>query len=594
MLPLSSPDILDISQRRHLSKWLVERRTSDVKKLEFTNSCLKGLNCLAAIALAWCFASLSLGLLGELSSGKFLQITEMSAEHLIGVSVCLIVLRAALIWGSEYLGAKAARLVCERLQRDCITAILHQDGKAELAAGAASNDFFERIEAIWGFYARYRPAVSSLAIALPLMSVALFLANTFSGLVALFCGLFIPVLSAIAGLRTAKLSMIEFDKLSQMGAYFLDRMRGLLVLRTLGQVSAESDRISAVSHSFRKSALRVLRLAFLPSLTTELVLMGGLVLITTESAKVLLNAQAHSDIGLGEAQHAALFALFLLPDFFLPFRRLSAHYHDRIQAFGAAYGLSRLLQGHSREALPKTTKLQEHKEDVCPVSAPPAIDFEKVGPFYEGSGSTIQPVSFSVSPGTLLVLTGPSGVGKSTVLNVLTGFTQSYSGHVRCNGTLLESRVFQSESWRKSLGWVGQSSYLFHGSVRDNLLLFDSGQQHCTEPPSVQTHLLHKIGLGDLDLDTPVGQGGQLLSGGQGQRLLLARALLRSVPLLLLDEPTAHLDTDTERLCIEAILSLKGKATLIVASHSPALVECADQVVEMSPSLSSQNKGEML
>jgi ATP-binding cassette subfamily C protein CydD len=301
--------------------------------------------------------------------------------------------------------------------------------------------------------------------------------------------------------------------------------------------------------------MRVLRVAFLSSVVLDLAAALAMVALAIHYFGLL---RADGTIG---ALWPALAVLLLTPEFFAPLRTFSAAYQDRLHATGAAESLVDL------PALPEPVPPREIRN----VSAQGVtVAFDNVRLTWDASrGPALDGLSFRVAAGETLVLAGPSGAGKSSVIEILLGFVRPDSGRVTINGADITDLVPQALS--RLTAWIGQRPVLFAGSIRDNIL-FARPEASPEEVAAAATSARldgFTAGLPE-GLDTPIGEGGYGLSGGQAQRIAIARAYLKNAPLLLLDEPTAHLDPATEQEVLDSLRRLALGRTVILASHSSA------------------------
>ncbi|HET6161479.1 MAG TPA: thiol reductant ABC exporter subunit CydD [Dongiaceae bacterium] len=476
-------------------------------------------------------------------------------------------LRAGAAWTSEALGAVAATQVKTRLRRQVLDR-LHALGpawRAERQTGDLAVTLIERIEALDGYYARFLPQ-SRVAIILPiLILVAVYPVDWVSGVILTVAGPFVPLTMALIGMKAADESRRQFRILARMSAYFLDRLQGLTTLRLFGRAEAEVDNITQAADAFRDGTMRVLRIAFLSSASLEFFASVAVAVVATYVGLGLLGA-----IGWGTAPgltlFSGLFVLLMAPDFFQPLRMLAAYYHDRMAAIGAAEGLAEMLDAPPEEAATGTTPMPAGALDIV---------FDDVSVAFEGGArSAIQGVSLRIAPGDHLALTGMSGAGKSTLLSLLLGFRRPDSGRILINGTDLAA--IDPEDLRRRIAWIGQAPVLFHGTLRDNIRLgWPDADDAAVDRAAAEARVTEFAAALPQGLDGPVGERGVGLSGGQAQRIALARAFLKDAPLVLLDEPTASLDRDTEAEILESIRRLARGRTILVATHSPAAMAIA-------------------
>jgi ATP-binding cassette subfamily C protein CydD len=448
---------------------------------------------------------------------------------------------------SSAAGAAARR----RLRTDALHRLLSA-GPALLRdrhSGDLAAVVVDRIEALDGFFGRYIPA-AALAVAGPLaVVVALLLRDPAGALILALCGLLVPFAMALSGLGAAAASRRQFAALAHLQVRFLDRVRGLATIVMFGRAEAEAEALGRAADELRRRTMRVLRVAFLSSAALDLAAALALVLLALRGAAGMAPAGA------------ALFGLLLVPEFFAPLRSFAQAYQDRMQAQGAAGPLAALPPAPA-EAAPLPVR------NVAARGV--TVAFEHVRFTWDPArGPALDGLSFRVPAGETLILAGPSGAGKSTVIEILLGFVRPEAGRVTLNGADIATLV--PAALARMTAWIGQRPVLFAGSIRDNIRF--------ARPEASDAEVAEAAHAARLDpviaalpqgLDTVVGEGGYGLSGGQAQRVAIARAFLKNAPLLLLDEPTAHLDPATEAEVLESLRRLTLNRTVILASHSAA------------------------
>ncbi len=478
----------------------------------------------------------------------------------------LAVFRAVLQVQQETRAAGTAAAARHRLRGDALSAIL-SCGPALLrreTGGALTALVVDRIEALDGFFARWIPA-ASLAVASPALVLAVVCAvQPRSALVLLLCGLAVPVSQAAFGIGAAVAARQQFTAMARLQARFLDRIRGIATIVLAGRAEDEASRLSAAADELRQRTMRVLRIAFLSSAALDCAFAVALVLIALLDGRALLLRDAAAPSGL---LPRSLFVLVLVPEFFAPLRSFALAYQDRMQAAGAAEPLDALAR--------------------APVAAPPpplnppvtirtvaahgvTVAFEQVGFTWDASrGPVLADVGFRIPARETVVLVGPSGSGKSTLIEMLLGFITPDAGRITLNGADLASIVPAALS--QMTGWIGQRPLLFAGTIRENVLFARPDASDAELSAALRAAAVDGFAAALPDgLDTRVGEGGHGLSGGQAQRVAIARAFLRNAPLLLLDEPTAHLDPVTEREILDSLRRLAVGRTVLLASHSAA------------------------
>jgi ATP-binding cassette subfamily C protein CydD len=500
-----------------------------------------------AVAQAWCIAAV----LGAGLGGQGRPLGPLVAFG------ALALLRAGLGAISERLAARAGARARRRLRSDALSrllaagpALLRRSHSGELAAVVV-----DRIEALDGLFARWVPA-AILAWSGPfvvLLAAAIW-ADWRAALVLAIAGLFVPVAMAVAGIGAAAASRRQFLALARLQARFLDRVRGIATIVLAGRAEDEAARLARAADELRARTMRVLRVAFLSSAALDCAAAAALVFLAIHYAGGLRTGQA--------SVRTALFALLLVPEFFAPLRGFSAAYQDRLHATGAAEQLA---------TLPPAAPAVAPAAAVRTVQARGvSVAFEDVRLTWDAArGPALDGLSFRLAAGETLILAGPSGAGKSTVLEILLGFVRPEAGRVTLNGADIASIV--PAALARMTAWIGQRPLLFAGSIAENIGFARpdaSGEEVARAAAAARvTDFAAALPQG---LDTPVGEGGFGLSGGQAQRVAIARAFLKNAPLLLLDEPTAHLDPATEAEVLDSLRRLAIGRTVILATHSTA------------------------
>jgi ATP-binding cassette subfamily C protein CydD len=500
-----------------------------------------------AIGQAWC-AALALG--AALGGGAV-----NTALALVAFAV-LALLRAAMAVVADRSAFDAGATARRRLRSDALSRLLHA-GPAQLRAqhsGELTSIVVDRIESLDGLFSRWLPAVV-LAVAGPvLVALAVLLADPLAGVVLLLCGLLVPVAMAAAGIGAAAASRSQFLALARLQARFLDRVRGIATIVLYGQAEAEARSLAAAADELRRRTMRVLRVAFLSSAALDLAAAAAFVVLALRYGMALQTG------GLAHPE-TALFVLLLVPEFFAPLRGFSAAYQDRLHATGASEALI---------ALPPLPPSQPLREVRTVAARGVTVAFEDVRLTWDRTrGPALNGLSFRVPAGETLVLAGPSGAGKSTVIEILLGFVRPDEGRVTINGADIADLVPQALA--RLTAWIGQRPMLFAGTIRHNIRFARPEATDAEVDEAAHSARVDEFSRSlPAGLDTMVGEGGYGLSGGQAQRVAIARAFLKNAPLLLLDEPTAHLDPATEAEVLDSLRRLAIGRTVILASHSSA------------------------
>jgi ATP-binding cassette subfamily C protein CydD len=488
----------------------------------------------------------------------------------LAVFVLLALTRAGLQFGAEQAAFRAGAAGRTRLRADVLArmlaagpALLRGSHSGELAASVV-----DRVEALDGLFGRWVPAASLAIIGPALVCLCALAVDPFTALVLLLAGLLVPVGQAVAGIGAAAASRTQFLAMARLQARFLDRVRGIATIVLAGRAEDEALSLAHAADELRHRTMRVLRVAFLSSAALDCAMAGALVVLALHD-RTLLAAASHSSAA---PVARALFGLLLVPEFFNPLRGFAAAYQDRIHATGAAEALIDLP---SLPAPPAPSALRTIEARGV------ALAFENVRLVWDASrGAALDDVSFFVAPGEMLVLAGPSGAGKSSVIELLLGFVRPDEGRILINGHDIADIVPQALS--RLTAWIGQKPTLFAGTIRDNIAFARPEATPAEiEDAARQARIDEFTDMLPLGLDTPVGEGGHGLSGGQAQRVAIARAFLKNAPLLLLDEPTAHLDPATEGDVLASLKRLAIGRTVIMASHSTAAASFAGRRLDL-------------
>jgi ATP-binding cassette subfamily C protein CydD len=479
------------------------------------------------------------------------------------VAVLLRVLAAAV---QERLGQLASAKVRQQVRVE-LSALWARLGPVRLAAlpsASLTNQWVEQVDALDGYYARYLPQ-QWLAVLVPLMLVALvFWLDWLAALFLLLAAPLIPLFMALVGMHAERISQRHVLQAGRMAGQFLDRVRNLTSLQLFGQVGRSIARIEQATQAYRTVTMATLKVAFLSSAVLEFFASVAIAVVAMYIGFGLLG---YIDYGPSPelSLFSGLFILLLAPEFFQPLRSLAQHYHDRAAALAAADALAELETLDSPPAAP---------QDLPIHAAEDGIQLRDVHLSYAGRGEILRGVNLHIHAGEVLALIGPSGSGKSSLLHGLAGFIQPQAGAIR---------LFGQPPGQQAVAWMGQRPFLIKGSWADNLRL--------TAPEATLAAMqqaLTAVGLNALlaaqpqGLDSPLGEGGRGLSGGQAQRLALARVWLSNAQLVLLDEPTASLDEQSEAEVIDALQTLASSGrTLIIATHHPALMQMANRVARL-------------
>jgi ATP-binding cassette, subfamily C, bacterial CydD len=551
--------------RRSVSTGAVERRLwRDHPRARRTVAAAVGLSVAAAV----CWIAFALLLSVAIARVFVDDGTLASVDALLLAMLALAVVRGALMWSSDVVGQRAAGGI-ETDLRERLAAALVAVGPTAVRGERIGELVYtagEGVDALDPYVTRYVPA-RVLAVLVPvLVAIVVAVLDPWSVLILLIAGPMLVLLLALIGRRVRDLAERREGELAWMNAHFLDVLRGLPTLKMFGRSAEQAETIRAVSRRQGSSTMDVLRTAF----QTTLVLEWG---ATAATALVAIETSVRLMAG-GLTFERALAVLLLAPEFFLPLRRLSAEYHVGSSARAAAERVYAVLDAPARIHVPAPGVAR-------PLPARFDVRFDDVVVTYDdGSRTALAGCSLQIPQGRTVALVGPTGAGKTTVANVLLRFVDPERGRVTVGGEPLTE--IDPAGWRTRVAWVPQQASLFHGTVADNLRLArpDASDDDLVAAATAANAHGFVTALPD-GYATQIGEGGARLSGGERQRLALARAFLKDAPFVILDEPTSHLDRESETLVLEAASRLIRDRTVLVIAHRPEPVAGADAVVTL-------------
>lgn len=426
--------------------------------------------------------------------------------------------------------------------------------------GELTTAALEGIEALDAYYSQYLPQLVVTALIPISILIVVFPIDLLSGIVMLITAPLIPFFMILIGKGAEIVTKRQYQTLARLSAHFLDSLQGLTTLKLFGQSKAHVKNIETVSNQFRDTTLGVLRITFLSALALELLATLSTAIIAVEIGFRLLYARMEF--------HEAFFILVLAPEFYLPLRNLGARFHAGMSGTTAAKRIYEILD---TPVPPRVERQARQVQDLQPSSFD--IQFENVSFIYPNEFTpALEHINLKIDAGKHIALVGASGAGKSTLVNLLLGFVQPTSGQINIHPG--------SFNMYRSISWVPQRPHLFHDTLNSNIRLGkpDATQEEIIE--AARAAYLHEfIETLPEKYETVIGENGARLSGGQAQRLALARAFLKDAPILILDEPTSSLDPKTESLLEESTRRLMQGRTVITIAHRLNTIFKADSII---------------
>jgi ATP-binding cassette, subfamily C, bacterial CydD len=504
---------------------------------------------------------------------SFVVVAGFDGRSARSLSIPLVLLvgvfaaRGALSWAVEVAGRRAAVGVLSQLRYDLVAHRLRSDPTAldgvEAAEVAAAS--VQGVDALGDYFARYLPQVV-LACFVPVAVLAWVARVDWVSAVVMALTLpLVPVFMVLVGRFSGERSRERWDALQQLSSHFLDVVRGLPTLVAYNRGHAQASILAEVGERYRAATMGTLRIAFLSALVLELAATIGVALVAVIVGVRLVGGS----LGL----QAGLTVLLLAPELYAPLRKLGAEFHATADGLAVAERIISLLEAPPAIARLGALTPPDPRESI--------IDFERVSYSYPArSGVVLNELDLKLFPGETVALVGESGSGKSTVGALLLRLADPTAGRVAVGG--VDLAACDAESWRRLVAWLPQRPLLVRGTVADNIRL--------GAPTATEERVWHAARLAGAEsfvralpdgLESIIGDGGRGLSAGETQRIALARVFLRDAPLVVLDEPTANLDSENARLVGDVVARLRRGRTVLVISHRPEPMLCADRVVRL-------------
>ncbi|MFC0314543.1 thiol reductant ABC exporter subunit CydD [Gordonia phosphorivorans] len=525
----------------------------------------------AATVIAMLVAAVALaGLLAELITDPAKRTFGAQATHLWVLAVALAARVALDYLAGRYAHRAALSTIAElRLQAvDRLTDPVHTSPRTLLnVRERAVTVALRGLDSLVDYFAGYLPALLATIIITPVVVVVIAWVDFTSAVIIFITIPLIPVFMVLIGLVTRDRTERKLESMSALTAQLMDLLTGLPTLRALGRAHSPAARVDKLGQNLRKSTMSSLRVAFLSGTALELIATLSVALVAVSIGLRLV----FGDMSL----YAGVLALILAPEAYLPLRRVGAQFHNSEDGMTASREILAFIEAPDDAAAQRS----DGRGTAAVALAGAEIAVTGIG-VHDRDGWAPHDLTAVLQPGQVNVLTGPNGSGKSSVIAVLLGLLRPDTGSVTVAGVPLDD--LDLDAYRSQIAWLPQQPVVVPGTVRANLELFGSADPADLAAACRASGFDAVLAEMPDGYDTPLGAGGVGMSAGQRQRLALARVLAAPAPLLLLDEPTAHLDADSEDAVLAAIAArARAGATVVMVAHHAVAVGGADVIVEL-------------
>ncbi|WP_158966256.1 thiol reductant ABC exporter subunit CydD [Paraglaciecola sp. L3A3] len=474
-----------------------------------------------------------------------------NSHNIKNISIALVIVilcRTVLGYFSECYSRRGAMLIKANIRSRLLERLCSLGPAYTQNQGAAklSGLLDQGIDSLEDYFAGYLPVVAYCAVIPLAILVAVFPIDWQSGLILLFTAPMVPFFMILIGHKAQRLNQQHWAKLQRMSCHFLDIIQGLTQLKIFNASRREIAAVKKISDDYGDETMGILKIAFLSSFVLEFLASVAIALVA-----VVLGFRLY----YGDVDYIlALWVLLLAPEFYLPFRQLGSQYHAKMAGVAAAEDLVDLVN-----------QTATNQQDTSPFLTPFTINIAQANFSYPSRSQTLTDITTHFDSQGLYAVIGDSGSGKSTLIDMILGFVQPDSGQVLINGIRLTAA--NRDLWLQQCGWISQQAEVFHGSLAFNVAMSDSYETKQVEQALSKAGLKSYVEKLAQGIETPIGEAGAGLSGGQIQRLALARVFYHQPAILLLDEPTSHLDQQSEQIITDSINAYAKDHLVIVIAH---------------------------
>jgi ATP-binding cassette subfamily C protein CydD len=485
------------------------------------------------------------------------------ANELTKVTIALVAVifcRAALGYFSECYSRRGAMFIKSNIRLRLLNRLFELGPAYTQKKGTAklSHLLHQGIDSLEDYYAGYLPVIAYCAVIPLAILIAVFPIDWQSGLILLFTAPMVPFFMILIGHKAQQLNQQQWQTLQRMSSHFLDIIQGLTQLKVFNASRREIAAVKKISDHYGDTTMGVLKVAFLSSFVLEFLASISIALVA-----VILGFRLY----YGDVDYVfALWVLLLAPEFYLPFRQLGTQYHAKMAGVTAAEDIVEILN-----------QPQVKNSSAQPFVAPFNIKFTQASFAYPQRSSALNKVDLIFSSPGLYAVIGESGSGKSTLIDMVLGFIEPNTGQLSINNQPL-NRI-NREHWLKHCGWIDQQAQTFYGSLAFNVAMSDEYQDELVIAALEKAGLLSFVQTLEQGIESQIGEAGAGISGGQAQRLALARVFYHQPEILILDEPTSHLDQQTEQVITQSINDYAKEHLVIIIAHRLQTVINAKNII---------------
>ncbi|MBH0166875.1 thiol reductant ABC exporter subunit CydD [Fictibacillus sp. 7GRE50] len=493
---------------------------------------------------------------------KSASFTDVISDLIILLTVSFI--RVLVMYRGRKSGISLALDVKNKLRSDLLKKLSNNPIQTSLSGqtGRKVNMVLDAVDEMTPYFSVYIPQMLQTIIIPLIILIAVFSQHMISGFILLITAPFIPLAMALTGMKTKQKSEEQLEKLSMFSGHFLDVLQGLVTLKLYGRSKVQKLEIEKSSIEIRDASMKVLKIAFLSALSLEFISMLSIGLIAFELGLQIV-------VFKSVLFSAAFFILILVPDFYLLLKEYGSAFHAGKGSSGAAKVIFSELEKEEQGV--KWGKHPFHGSSLN-------ISLENTTFSYAESSFSLKSINMEIHSHQKIAIVGPNGSGKTTLLHILGGLLEADEGKVLINGK--ERNRYDEKSWFEQISYISQSPYIFSGTIAENISIGSSKKVDMVEirAAAESTGLSSMIESLESGYNTIIGEGGRGLSGGEKQRLALARAFVKRPKFILFDEPTTGLDLMTESILQQSINELGENATIVTVAHRLNTIIDADQI----------------